>query len=433
MCSPRGESVTKTQTKTTVSGHKEEIARSTVPSTELSGMSDQIKLDENGDCPTCVKASADGEHVECYGCSGLFHAICGGTPRDAKVANKTTVDYFLLPSTKRNFVFFCDRCLTKNEIQQTETNKGRIDNLEDKMSTIDKQLEDIKKMLLSKGSAQVEAKLPNDNLWANKERLATVRAPEPKARLIISKGRDSEVTHKVIERVLVENEIPLAESHQNKEGDLVLTCETETARNELQDFLRIASHDIAMSAPKAKQQSITIVGLPNEYSKEEALRCIITQNEFIKQFSVLNKIEDHINIHVIKPLRNKPTVFQVFASVSPVLREGLQYHKDRIIIGFMSCKIYDRQQVMRCNNCQHFGHFARNCPTQDEPVCGKCSESHRTDSCDKNERKCINCVRNGNEDDNHSVLYHGCPSVVKQLELKSKSLNSLSRGALQQT
>ena len=308
------------------------------------------------------------------------------------------------------------------------------------MGSIDKQLEEIKKILMSKSSTKEDSttvtSLSKDNLWANKERLATVRAPEPKAKLIISKEADLErnaVTHKMIEKVLVENEISLTESRQSKEGDLVLTCETIAARDELQNLVQTASRDITMSAPKTKQQSITIVGLPNDYSKDEAMRCIITQNAFIKQFSVLNKIEDHLNIHVIKPLRNTPTVFQVFASVSPVLREGLKYHKDKIVIGLMSCKIYDRQQVMRCNNCQHFGHFAKNCPTPDEPFCGKCSESHRTDSCTKYERKCINCVRSGNEDTNHSVLYHGCPSVVKQQELKSKSLNSLGRGALQQT
>ena len=402
-------------------------------------MSDQIKLNGNGDCPTCNQASIEGEHVKCYGCCSLFHAICVGASPDVKVANKTTVNYFLLPSTKKNFVFYCDRCLTKNEIQQTETNKDRIDNLEDKMSNIDKQLEDIKKMLgknTDQKNSKKETKLPRDNLWANKERLATVKAPEAKAKLIISKGRDTEInaeTHKAIEKIVLENQIPLAESRQSKDGDLVLTCETKAARDELLDLVRIANHDITMNAPKTKQQSITIVGLTDNYSKEEALRLMITQNEYIKKFSVLNKIEDHIKIHVIKPLRNKPTVFQVFASVSPVLREGLQYHKDRIVIGLRSCKIYDRQQVMRCNNCQHFGHFAKNCPTQDEPICGKCSGNHRTDSCDKSERKCINCVRKGNVNNNHSVLYHGCPSVVEHLDLKSKSLNSSSRMMLQET
>jgi hypothetical protein len=264
-----------------------------------------------------------------------------------------------------------------------------------------------------------------------------VRAPEPRARLIINKENDAlknAEAHKVVEKVLIDNEIPLAESRQSKDGDLVLTCESTAARDELKNLVLEANQEITMSSPKTKQLSITIVGQQEEYSKEEAMRSIVTQNEFIKQFSVLNKIDDHITIHVIKPLRNKPTVFQIFASVSQILRDGLSYHKDRIVIGAMSCKIYDRQQVMRCNNCQHFGHFAKECPTPEEPVCGKCSDNHRTDSCDKYERICVNCIRNKEEEIHHSVTYHGCPAVMKQLEvMKAKSLNLSGRGLPQAT
>ena len=110
--------------------------------------------------------------------------------------------------------------------------------------------------------------------------------------------------------------------------------------------------------------------------------CILNQNEFVKKFATLNKIDDHMKVHVIKPLRNKPETFQIFASVSLVLREGLRHHKDRLVIGIVSCKIYERQvyekQFHRRNNCQHFRHFAKNCPTPDEPFCEKCSENHRT-------------------------------------------------------
>ena len=316
----------------------------------------------------------------------------------------------------------------------------RINNLEDKMGGIDKQLEEIMTLLKAKASSTSKDvgrnSVPQNNLWANKERLANVRAPEPRAKLIISKEDDAmknAETHKVIERVLIENEIPLAESRKSKDGDLVLTCESKAARDELKNLVLGLNQEIAMSSPKTKQQSITIVGLPNNYTKEDAIRSIVTQNEFMKQFSVLNKIDDHLTIHVIKPLKNNHTVFQIFASVSKVLREGLTYHKDRIVIGLMSCKIYDRHQVMRCNNCQHFGHFAKSCPTPDEPVCGKCSENHRTDSCAKYERKCVNCVRNGNDVSDHATSYHGCPAVIKQQEMKTKSLNSTDQRSLQPT
>ena len=190
-------------------------------------MSDLLKLDGNGNCPNCNQASIEGEHVKCYSCKELFHAVCNNATQEMKLANKTTINHFLLPSTKNNFVFYCDRCLTQNEIRQTESNEARIDNLEDKMTGIDKQLGEIMNLLKAANSTRNDAKisnrLPEDNLWANKERLATVRAPEPKARLIINKEIDAlrnAETHKVIEKVLIENEILLTESRQSKDGDL---------------------------------------------------------------------------------------------------------------------------------------------------------------------------------------------------------------------
>ena len=393
-------------------------------------MSEQFKLDGHGRCPTCQKDSVQGEHIECRECNELFHAICSSAGPDDKVATKTTITNFLLPSTKQNFHFYCDVCLTNIEIRKTESSNERITNLEDKMLGIDKQLEEIKKLLSGKGRTntmvQGEDAPPKDNLWNNKERLEKVRAPEPKARLIISKDTDerkNKEARKVIEKVLIENEISLAETHQNKDGDLVLICDSKDAREELKQLVQTASQEIVMSSPNTKLDAITIVGLLSEYGKEEVVKCIKTQNGFVKQFATLNKLDDHLKIHVIKPLKNNPNTFQVFASVSPVLRDGLRHHKDRIIIGVVSCKIYDRQQVLRCNNCQHFGHFAKQCPTPEEPFCAKCSGNHRTDSCTGNDRKCINCMRKNETDVNHSVYYHGCPSTAKYLELKASSLN----------
>ena len=63
--------------------------------------------------------------------------------------------------------------------------------------------------------------------------------------------------------------------------------------------------------------------------------------------------------------------------------------------------------------CQHYGHFAKDCPTPDEPVCGRCSGNHRTDGCNSNEKKCINCVRKGHYESNHEAFDHKCPTFKK--------------------
>ena len=222
----------------------------------------------------------------------------------------------------------------------------------------------------------------------------------------------------------MENEITLSESYENKSGDIVPVCESQDARDRLKNVVENANRGIAVSSPKTKQKPISVVGLPKQCEKDEIIDLLL-KNDFIKNFVAANKIEEHVKIQVVKPLRNKQDVFQVFALVSHILRDGIGKHKYRILIGINSCKVYDRSETRRCNNCQHYGHYAKDCPTPDEPSYGICSGNHRTDSCDSGEKRCINCVRKGDAATDHTAFDHKCPTMMKhEQELAQKrSLN----------
>ena len=112
--------------------------------------------------------------------------------------------------------------------------------------------------------------LPKDNIWRNTERLANVKAPEPKAVLIINKEEDSQKNteaQNIVEKVVLENEIPLEKSHLNKSGDMVLVCKSTEIRDELKQLVETAKKDISMNSPKTKQVPVTIVGFPKSYEK----------------------------------------------------------------------------------------------------------------------------------------------------------------------
>ena len=219
----------------------------------------------------------------------------------------------------------------------------------------------------------------------------------------------------------MDNDIPLAETYENKSGDLVIVCESKDARDKLKAAVENKKQDIVMNSPKSRKKPITIVGLPKAVKEDEVVDLVLKQNEFIKNFATANKIEEHFVVKVVKPLRNKPDVHQVFALISPVLREGIKKHNDRITVNLRSCKVYDRSQTKRCNNCQHFGHYAKDCPTPEEPFCGNCGENHRSDQCQNKEaKKCVNCTRKNLTANDHSAFDHKCPSF---LENKQRSLN----------
>ena len=81
---------------------------------------------------------------------------------------------------------------------------------------------------------------------------------------------------------MVENEIPLKESHKNKESGLVLVCESKTSRDELRELVRVANVDLEVNSPNSKQIPITLVGLAKSYEPDEIMKMLATQMNLSK-------------------------------------------------------------------------------------------------------------------------------------------------------
>ena len=397
-------------------------------------------MDDQGNCPTCCNLSSPSEHVICFLCKKLFHAICNKANLDEKFATKTMVNSFLLPSTKGNFKFFCDICVTSLEVSAADSNNQRINLLETKMSSINGQLKEM--MTLMKSSVENETVAPpvvnkkkikqasttRDSIWNDPVRLATVKAPSPSAALVIPRNPDQQTQSEnknAIEKAILENHIPLKQTFTNHAGELVLVCESPEKRDELKTLVQSVKEDIKMNAPKVKKSSITIVGLTREYDEDE-IKQLILQNSLIKKFAESNNISDHLQVHSIKPLKNNQERFQVFATVSQVLREGIKKSNDKLVMGINSCKVYDRKQVRRCFNCQKFDHFAANCPTPRTASCGKCSGDHNTRDCTSDIRGCVNCKRDNLEHTTHNAFYYKCPCLQTFEEQQQQTGNDLN-------
>ena len=156
---------------------------------------------------------------------------------------------------------------------------------------------------------------------------------------------------------------------------------------------------------------------------------IVKQNDFLTQFSSANNIADHFNVFAVKPIRNKPDVYQAFARVSKAIRKGFSTFKDRVIVGLSTCKVYDQFHIKRCNICQGFWHYYKNCPTPENHCCAKCSMNHPTRECDSNLEKCTNCVKEGLpiEQCSHRADFINCPTMMKAQEKLRKNLNLKSQ------
>ena len=401
-------------------------------------MSVLFKVGDDSACPSCKMTPSQGECVQCFTCKSMFHTICEKTNNDTKLGTNTLVKLFLSASTKGNFKFFCDICLTNLERNMVESQTDKINSLESKFVNMEDTLEEIKKLLTSKRETSVSTQknTPASSIWFNKEKLETIKVPPPTSVLVLKKVDNEEKrveNQNAIETAIMDNNITVVESYQNKAGDLTIVCESADTRDELRRIVTLGNEEIVVNTPREIRHSITIVGLPKEYQEEEIMNMLVKQNGYIKKFAVSNNIKDHIKVHVVKPLKNNPSCFQIFCDVSAVLREGFHHYNEKVTLGLMSCKIYDRYNVKRCFNCQKFGHYIKDCPTKDEPICGKCSENHPTKDCESESRKCINCVRKNGDNIQHSASSIQCPSLMKEhtrLKMMSQSrLNSARHNA----
>lgn len=382
-------------------------------------MGDQVKLSSDGVCPSCNVVSVPGENVQCFMCKGVFHGGCQSVNDDEKVAVKSTITAFLRPSTKGNFKFFCDVCLTKFEMNMADCETKRIEAVENNITSIKSELAEIKNLLKGSKPKSVETRSKSDNIWFDKEKLASTRVAPAKPLLVVNNIEES--NNGSIEKVIVDNGIPVTNSYRNSMGALVLECDDPASREKLRTAIASSSTEAQMKSIQGKKPSVTIVGLSQQYSKEEVINQIVSQNQFVKHFSTVNDIKEHIEIHDIKPTRAKPSVFQAFASVSESLRKGFANYKDKVTVGLTSCKVYDRYHVKRCNNCQGLGHFYKDCPKPTEPSCGKCGLDHATNGCESTDRKCVNCEKEGEADLNHATFDPKCPTLMKLIEKKKKS------------
>ena len=247
-----------------------------------------------------------------------------------------------------------------------------------------------------------------------------------KSVLVVKKAADEAVrqeNQKIVEAAIMENEVEVVESYENKSGDLTVVCETEEKRNELKDLVALKSQEIVITTPREMRHSVTIVGLRTEYDKEEITEMLSKQNSFIRKFAQNNNLEDHVTVHIVKPLKNDETRYQAFCDVSSTLREVFSHYNDKITVGLKTCKVYDRYNIKRCYKCQEFGHYAREC-VHETPVCGKCGEEHNTRECESTYNKCVNCVRSECDDCLHSTSSIECPQLIEQQEKLKKKLDN---------
>ena len=231
----------------------------------------------------------------------------------------------------------------------------------------------------------------------------------------------------MVEKFVVDCNIGIKNSYDNKQGNTVVVCHSDEQRDMLEAKIQNSLPDVGVkSLNNFLNHSVAVVGFNPTYNSSNILDVILKQNDFVRDFIKLKgygKNENHNKLLNVKPLKNNPNLSQAVFKVSASLRFLLKTKHDKLLVAIRSMVVYESVFVKRCFGCQKYGHIHSHCPTPDTKVCATCAGNHETKNCDKTMViKCINCQRHGTGDTNHVASSSACPVFCSELN-RVKNLN----------
>jgi len=149
---------------------------------------------------------------------------------------------------------------------------------------------------------------------------------------------------------------------------------------------------------------------------------------FNKNDAISKLIEEGESFEVIfsKDLGNDKTK-NVYIKVGHKIYETIKNNGNKLYIGFQVCYVNDHVNITQCYHCQYYGHLANDCKHKnEESSCFYCSGKHPSKECSNKGNKkaynCINCIRNGFDNHNHTANDRKCPIYGKIMERKRNRL-----------
>ena len=377
----------------------------------------------DGTCNVCKLEVDDNEIIQCYRCKNNFHALCGKS--GDKICNKSLLVLYLQKSTKRNFVWYCDSCLTTTEITNTDSQSyynQKVDVLEGKIDLLAAQLNSITDVItpkdvtgdvISDNNAFLNAnqKAKSNTIWGNVSKVTILKNNLESAKL------------NELEKRVMKDEIQITHAKRTPNGDVVITCPTSSAANQVKDIALEVLPNHSVKEPLVNYSWINVVGFEVNHTTSDVFDMLVKNNtvfDCLKQ-KTPDEAKEFLEVKLVKPCLKNPSVFRALLKVSKALRKVIKLGKDKLRVGLFSCTVYDQSpQIKRCNRCQNFGHWVGNCEASNGKACAKCASlDHETIHCsidrnDFNRISCINCSRQGivNIHPRHTADSSTCPCFI---------------------
>ena len=399
-----------------------------------------FRLDVQGKCESCLKTANETEIIRCSSCEFFFHGICKSPDgKSDGIALQTHLGLFKKSSTKKNFSWKCDQCLTVSEHTQAASVKELVTQLMERFNKFEIELPDrirtvVKEELqqrperhdtdIEELGANIAAKIADQQAktivtpWNDKSRVQNI-----KASLLVKPDKDGNpVDEHVVNKIVLDNGVPVDKVVVTDKGDTFINLPNQKSRDKLGPLLNSDKNEVV--ALKAKLPTISILDVKDDLSKDQIKQGLCNQNEYIGK--LVNDEKEDLEVIYTRPPPTGKSYYKISVRVSPLIRKSISNHGDKVFLCRKSCRIDDNYYIRRCNNCQAFGHYADKCKDDTPPACGYCGDNHRSDVCllkdsHKSTHQCCNCSAAGFEvTEGHSTFDNKCPAYkIQQDKLKS--------------
>lgn len=404
-------------------------------------------LVDDQQCPACDrKVDLEKEGISCRSCHLWFH---GTNCKASDFIVSAPTNFALLKhamcktggfaSKFGKFVFICDTCETDYENKQTLTTQDNISLLDNKISSMqsnfDTQMNEMKEMitglnLSSTSSVSLDSGISTtcrkQSAWDDTQRVDQLR------HMVVIRSDESGngVDESLLEKTCVGNGVGVHKTFQlSKSKDRAVILKSRSDAEQFKASMKQSAPQHTCDDISTKIPRISIVGLQRQYEKDELSTILKQQNEGIGTIfsgTIASEEDRTLEVLAVVPLRNNPNVFKAIVKVSNLIRSVISKDSDRLFVGLQSrCRVYDNFFILRCYNCQEFGHHSTTC---DKPsaVCGHCAGIHRTEACqrksDAGAASCVNCKAAGEDQFQHPSHSPSCPILINaQTKLKQKT------------
>ena len=309
-----------------------------------------------------------------------------------------------------NFLFHCNECLTRKEQNEASSLKDQIKALTETVNNLVKknqidELTDTVNSLVKDFRSFKESKKPSvggkDNVSSGK--IGDVNKRDSKKGTSYSdkvknvksslciQSNGSTVNIERVQELATNNGIQVSKAVVRDNGNVHVHLPSEENRAKLEPLLNdkaFASNKIVTL--KSKTPSISILDVKKFTTDEEFLEKIKKQNPKIKQ--LMDTGSDFSIVYKRDP-NNSNTgnkFYQVVARVSDEIRNAIRENNNKIYIELDAYRVVDRFYIKRCNRCQNFGHYEKDC--MNDLCCAYCSQTHNHQNVTKLRRAIMNTM-----------------------------------------